>query len=182
MLPHAEETAVPDVRFRPLRPADFPLLHRWLGQPHVAQWWGEPPTLEAVAAKYGPRCAGFDPTRSFIAELDGAPAGLLQWYRIVDHPDYAAAVEVEPGAAGVDLFLGEPELLYRGLGPPLLVRFLREVVFGDSRVTCCVVGPDPANEAAIRAYARSGFRLLKLAHVPGESAPEYLMRLPRDVR
>ena len=28
--------------FRPMTAADLPLIQRWLAQPHVAEWWGDP--------------------------------------------------------------------------------------------------------------------------------------------
>ena len=32
----------PDYAFRPMTIADLPLIRRWLAEPHVAQWWGDP--------------------------------------------------------------------------------------------------------------------------------------------
>ena len=28
-------------QFRPMAPADLPLVRRWLEMPHVSQWWGD---------------------------------------------------------------------------------------------------------------------------------------------
>jgi hypothetical protein len=37
------------IEFRALTDADLPLLHRWLNEPGVVQWWeGEDVTWEAV--------------------------------------------------------------------------------------------------------------------------------------
>jgi aminoglycoside 6'-N-acetyltransferase len=33
---------VPAYAFRPMSTADLPLLRRWLAEPHVRQWWGDP--------------------------------------------------------------------------------------------------------------------------------------------
>ena len=167
--------------FRALAEADLPLLHRWLHAPHVARWWyeDEPITPAWVEAKYRPRIAGQTPTRCFIITYGAMPIGFIQTYRIAAYPDYARSVDVGEEAAGVDLFIGEADYAHRGLGGPLLRRFVHEIVFANAEVASCIIGPEPKNVAAIRAYARAGFRSLKTIQVPGEPEPEYLMRLPR---
>ena len=32
----------PDYVFRPMTTGDLPLVRRWLAEPHVLQWWGDP--------------------------------------------------------------------------------------------------------------------------------------------
>ena len=32
----------PDYVFRPMTTSDLPLVRRWLAEPHVVQWWGDP--------------------------------------------------------------------------------------------------------------------------------------------
>lgn len=167
------------VSFRPMGEADLELLHHWLNQPHVLEWWREPLTLAATREKYGPYARGEVLTFPFLILWDGHPIGYVQWYRIADHPEYAVQVQVEEGAAGIDLFIGEPERIHRGLGALVIRRFLWEVVFPQPGVTCCVIGPDQDNRAAIRCYEKAGFRYLKTVQVQGEPAPEYLMRLDR---
>ena len=170
------------IGFRPLALADLPLMHRWLTTPHVARWWydPEPITLEWVIAKYTPRIAGHVPTHCFVILHDRRPIGFIQTYRLADHPDYDRAVEAGEDAAGVDLFIGEPDAVHRGLGAPVLRRFLAEIVFARWDVASCIIGPEPKNTAAIRAYEKAGFQYLKTVQVGDEPAPEYLMRLARD--
>ncbi len=160
---------------------DLKVLHRWLNQPHVLEWWREPLTFEGTQVKYGPYVRGEVLTYPFLILLDDQPLGYIQWYRIADYSDYAEQIQAEAGAAGIDLFLGEPEWVHRGLGGLVIRRFLREVVFPQQGVTCCVIGPDRDNRAAIRCYEKVGFRYLKTVQVRGEPAPEYLMRLDRNV-
>jgi RimJ/RimL family protein N-acetyltransferase len=152
-------------------------MEEWLRQEHVSRWWGEPLSSARVAEKYGAYVRGETPTRAFILEYEGKAVGYFQTYRIADYPEYAAQIQVDPTAAGVDLFLGEPTLLHRGLGTEALRRFLQEAVFTDPAVSCCVLGPAPDNAAAIRAYGKVGFRYLKTVVVAGEDAPESLMVL-----
>ncbi len=83
-------------------------------------------------------------------------------------------------AAGIDLFIGEPDLVGKGHGPALIRAFLRDVVFQTYDVAECVIGPSIKNVSAIRAYEKAGFRFFKDAVVPDEPDPEHLMRIRRD--
>jgi RimJ/RimL family protein N-acetyltransferase len=167
------------IRIRRLTREDLPLLHRWLHRPHVLKWWKEPLTLEEVQEKYGPRITGEEGTRAYAVLYGEEPVGYIQGYLIRDHPEYARCVDVAENAAGLDLFIGEADLLYQGLGPRILQNFLREVLFVDPEVESCILGPAPENRAAIRCYEKTGFRYLKTVQVPGEDVPEYLMRITR---
>ncbi len=168
------------VRFDPLQGDDLPLLHAWLHREHVAAWWRERPTYAEVVAEYTPCIAGETPTRCYLVIYEDAPIGYIQRYRLADEPDYARAVTVAEDAVGVDLFIGEARYLHRGLGSAALRRFVCEIVFAAEDVVSCIIGPEPANRAAIRAYEKVGFRYLKTIRVPGEETPEYLMRLGRE--
>ncbi len=151
---------------------------RWLNMPHVREWWqNDPRTLEEAIEEYTPQIEGSDPTSSYIILYNERPIGYIQAYKIADWPDYARDLAVEEGAAGVDLFIGEPEYVHRGLGAPILHAFLCDVVFQMPGVTYCIIGPAKSNAAAIRAYEKAGFRHLKTVAVSSEEEPEYLMRI-----
>ncbi len=179
--------AVPEVGFRPLRRSDFERLRSWLNQPHVYEWWGtesgpdglggpgpHAATAAQVAEEYGPAADGVDPTSRFVILVDGVPAGLIQWYRLCDSPEYGAAIG-EPTGAGVDLLLGDPGRVGRGIGPLVIDRFLVEVVFAQPGVRRCVAGPDVRNVRSIRAFTKAGFEGVRDALVSGEPAPEHVM-------
>jgi aminoglycoside 6'-N-acetyltransferase len=177
------------VAFRPLRRADLDQVRSWLNEPHVAAWWelgegprapdGEPVTAEQVEAEYGDALDDVGPTHVFVILVDGGPVGLIQWYRLPDFPDYAAAVG-EPAGAGLDLFVGDPGHVGRGLGALAINRFVTSVVFAARDVDRCVAGPDVRNERSIRAFASAGFRWARDATVPGEPAPERVMVRDRE--
>jgi RimJ/RimL family protein N-acetyltransferase len=169
-----------DVSFRPLRSDDLPLMHRWINTPHVREWWEPLPTLAEVSARYAARIESREPTRSFIIECDHEPIGYIQTYRIADYPAYATQVQPDPGAAGVDLFIGEASRVGRGTGSRALREFVSSVVFADEAIDQCVIGPEPSNHRAIRSYRKAGFSYWKTIEVPGEHAPEYLMRVLRS--
>lgn len=172
--------------FRALTMEDLPLIHRWLNTDHVAQWYEVGgvyyPSLEQVEARYAPAIRGQMPTQQYLILYDGTPIGPIQTYRIADHPAYAAAVQVEELAWGVDIAIGEVDYVHRGLGSHILHCFLRDIVFTRSDATCCVIGPDPSNVIAIRSYEKAGFKYLKTVTVPGDlpSGQEYLMLIRRQ--
>ena len=172
-----------DITFRPLLETDLPLMYQWLATDHVSEWYpiddiAKPP-FEVVRAHYLPMIRGEELTYGYLILFAGTPIGFIQTYLIRDHPEYARAVQVEDGAAGVDLFIGEPTAVHQGLGPQILRRFLQEVVFRTLGASSCIIGPQPENQAAIRAYEKAGFEYLKTVRAPSSPGEghEYLMRI-----
>lgn len=167
--------------FRKLRSSDLDLMHRWLNAPHVRRWWyAEGTSYAEIEEHYLPGIEGREATKLFLILHENEPIGYVQSYRISAEDDagYAGLVDVE-NAAGVDLFIGEAAYLHRGLGRHVIRRFLAEAVFSDPGIEVCVIGPEPKNVAAIRAYEKAGFRFFKTIQIPGEPEPEYLMKLTR---
>ena len=151
------------ISFRRLRTSDLALMHRWLNAPHVRRWWYAEGTSRAeIEEKYLPGIGDREETRRFVILHENEPVGYIQSYRISAEDDetYARLVDVED-SAGVDLFIGEMEYLHRGLGRHVIRRFLSEQVFSDPGVKVCVIGPEPKNAAAIRAYEKAGFKVLQ---------------------
>lgn len=146
----------------------------------MRRWWDDRPGKPYPdLSDYRAAIHGQDPTENFVIRADGRPVGFIETYRIDDDPEYAAALDLGEPAAGVDVYLGEPDMLHRGNGPELLRVFLREIVFeryGD----LCVIGPSNVNVSAIRAYEKVGFRHFKNVFISGERDPEYLMRLRKQ--
>lgn len=144
------------VSFRRMGRDDLPQLRVWLREPHVAQWWPDADETIAAVAADGTE-GGVEP---WAMELDGLPVGFIQWYRVEDEdPEtWFPGVEVPPGTVGVDLAIGDPELVGRGHGRRLLLEFAHHVI--RSRMPECPevwIDPDPDNERAIRAYRAAGF-------------------------
>jgi aminoglycoside 6'-N-acetyltransferase len=169
--------------FAPLREEDLGLIRRWLLEPHVKRWWDDgikTPYPEATIEEYREAIQGKDPTYHYLARIDDRPAAMLQSYRIADSPEYADALALGEDAIGVDLFIGEADLLGLGHGPAMLREFLLEVAFPFHGIDVCVIGPSVKNAAAIRAYAKAGFRPLREASIPGEADPELLMRVTAE--
>lgn len=167
------------ISFRRLRHSEIPLIHRWLHTPHVARWWYEDVgTFEEVEKQYSAYIDGRENVEPYLILHEESPIGYIQTYSISIEEEYAKLVGVED-AAGLDLFIGEEEFLHRGLGSRIIRRCLEQIIFSDERYEACVIGPEPKNESAIRAYGKVGFRYFKTVRVPGEPEPEYLMKLTR---
>jgi GNAT superfamily N-acetyltransferase len=168
------------IGFRPLAVDDMQAMFLWLLRPHVAKWYAPAPSSFAeVVAKYGPRTLPGDPVGAWMVTVGGREAGYIQSYAIDDFPDYAGRLAVEPGTAGIDLFIGEEELLGWGLGARVIRRFVDEIVFPGAALAC-IAGPPEGHRAAIRAFEKAGFAPWKaVANERGEL--ECVMRLDKRV-
>jgi hypothetical protein len=143
------------------------MIHSWLHTPHVARWWYEDTgPYEKVAKQYSAYIDGEEPVEPYLILHEGRPVGYIQWYRVSEDEEYKELVDIED-AAGIDLFIGEEGLLYMGLGPLVIKRFIEEIVFADESIETCIIDPEPDNRAAIRAYEKVGFGYFKSAHTSG---------------
>ena len=132
------------VVLRPIVAGDRDALAAILAEPSVARWWG--PARDDVSVVDDWLDADADTTQ-WVIEVDGAVAGSLQASEEPD-PDYRYA--------SLDLFLSTG-YQDRGLGTDAIrtaAHYLFEVR-GHQRLT---LDPSAANERAIRAYQRVGFR------------------------
>ena len=171
------------ITFRPMALADLPMVREWLLRPHVRRWWDDgshPSYPEGDIEERRKAVTGEDPTRHFVIELDGRPIGDIQDYRTDIDPEYLAQIDVAEPAIGVDLYIAEPDLIGRGLGPRILRAFLRDVSFPHYGVDLVLIGPTRSNSSAIRAYEKAGFRYLKMYDEEGSTEKEhYLMEQRR---
>jgi RimJ/RimL family protein N-acetyltransferase len=170
---------VGDIAFRRLSHDDLASLFSWLSRPHVTRWYAAAPSsFTEVVAKYGPRTQSGSPVEAYVIAVDGKDVGYIQTYSIAAFPEYAAQLDAGPGAAGMDLFIGEEMMLGWGLGTRAIRQFVHQVVFAQPLATACLAGPAEGNEASIRAFAKAGFRPWKtVRNERGET--ESVMRLER---
>ena len=120
------------VAFRRLTEADLDLVEKWLGREHVARSWRD--DVDDSLAEYRAAIEGREPTDHFLIEVDGRQAGMVETYLVSDYPEWEKIVQVGAGVAGVDLLIGEAELIGRGLGPRILAAFARDVVFANPEI------------------------------------------------
>ena len=177
-----EMTSMPEtveLSFRRIGRADFNVLQGWLSAPHVRRWWGDPLDADGIEKEFGPCVDGVDPTLVFVATLADRPIGMVQTYLLSDTPDYEAAVGIRD-AAGMDLFIGEPDLLGLGLGKAIVGKFVTDIgwrAFPDTKRY--MAGPSAKNLRSRRTFEAAGFVFVRQVEVPGEPDPEAVMVLER---
>jgi aminoglycoside 6'-N-acetyltransferase len=160
---------------------DLSLLHEWLQGPHVRRWWGERRSYEDVVAHYMPAIEGREPTDHFLVLADGRPVGMVQTYLVSDYPEHAELMGISDSAtAGVDILVGEEELIGQGLGTEILRRFVSEVVFARRATKSCIADPDVTNVASVRAFEKAGFRVLRTFLDPKDGQTRAIVRRDRD--
>ncbi len=140
----------PDYSFVPLTRADYPLMRRWLAEPHVRAWWGDPE--EEIALIEEDLENG--PTDMRIVHHGGRPFAYVQDYP-AHHWEMPHFADFPSGTRAIDTFLGEPAMLGKGHAAGYL-RARAEALLAQG-YPAVVIDPDPANERAVRAYRRAGF-------------------------
>lgn len=170
-----------NISFRPITPEDVPQIVRWLREKGVTRWWWD------IAGKSDAELTDVWTTKAlnveqkefrYIIIVDGNEIGNIQVTSLKNYPDYEAEVDI-PNAAGVDLFIGEPEWRDRGIGSVIVRQFVDEIVFAMPGIETCTIDPEPENKRAIRAYEKSGFRHARNYHSPEDNVEVYLMRRER---
>jgi aminoglycoside 6'-N-acetyltransferase len=145
------------VAVRPMTYGDLPDVVAWRAAPHVLRWWdADVPDLEAATARYGPRIDGASPISMWVWEVNGRSVGLVQDYRIADHPEYALLTP-DPTAVGVDYLLGEADRVGRGLGTRCLWAWAVHARARYPDVGAFFAAPDHRNRASLRVLAKLGF-------------------------
>ena len=151
--------------FREMTADDLPMIKRWLAEPHVREWWGDP------AEQYALVSGDFDEPAmdQYIVSTDGRAFGYLQCY---DLTAWNSGFGTQPkGTRGVDLFIGEADMIERGHGSAMLRAFTdQRLRAGAPRV---VTDPDPKNLRALRAYENAGFARVGMVETP--DGPSLLM-------
>ena len=151
------------MEFRPLVDADLPLMHRWLNEPGVVEWWeGEDVSWAAVHDDYGEDHG--DAVEHWLAVEDGSEIGWIQCYAIVDHRgedevEAWIALGIPETAAGIDYLVGDPAARGRGVGTQMIGGFVDQIVFGrhPGWDPACA-SPYEANVGSWRALEKAGFR------------------------
>ncbi|MEV6400773.1 GNAT family protein [Streptomyces sp. NPDC051907] len=131
------------VALRPATDDDVPALAAIRAKPEVYERWrgGEDLTAEVVESLHEPDVS------VLVIEVDGRTAGAIQWDEETD-PDYRHA--------NIDVYL-DPAVHGQGLGADA-VRTLARHLIADRGHHRLVIDPAADNTAAIRCYAKVGFR------------------------
>jgi aminoglycoside 6'-N-acetyltransferase len=163
---------------RPLAAQDFVTISEFLQSPHVARWWHDDPTVEAVAERYGPNLSGEDPTVVYLVLDEERPLGLAQHYLWDDNADSRDAYGIPAGTVGIDYLIGRPYDCERGWGTAMIAALVEAAPPLDLWVT-----PEAENEPSRRVLEKNDFTLMavKQCQIPEEpwAGPTALYRLKR---
>lgn len=168
-----------DIDFLPVEPEHYPLLEQWLKSPHMREWWGDP---EEELGFIRDMVEGRDTTRPFLIIVNGAAVGYIQYWFIGHHQneqwmtDHPWLAELPPETIGVDLSIGDPQLLSKGIGSAALKAFVSDRI--DEGHSSIVIDPDADNARAVRAYEKAGFA--PVPHLLGRTGDTLIMQYGAD--
>lgn len=171
--PYNEDIILNEVRYKrkldhefsfdPLQKTDLDLLCKWLNEPHVKEWWDDNLTNDEIKSKYGTRI-GDSVIVPFIAYLNKKPIGFIQYYQANKVGDGWWPDEAE-GTLGIDQFIGEKDLINRGIGTEMIREFV-DHLFRNLNAKKIITDVAPKNRRAIRCYEKVGFEFVKEIMTP----------------
>ena len=151
-------------------------VHRWMCEPHVAEFWDQAWPLAEWSAEIARQLAHAH-SRPWLVAHEGEPLAYVEVYRaardvVADH--YAAASH----DLGIHIAIGDARRTGRGLGPAAL-RAVSDGLFRADPACDLVVG-DPAagHGVARRAFEAAGFVPLAEVELPHKRAALLVRRRP----
>ncbi|MBY0281732.1 MAG: acetyltransferase [Alphaproteobacteria bacterium] len=141
-----------------------------MNEQQVKKWWdeGKTWTLEDIQRKYDTYVKGYKllgnlkaPIHGFVINADNKQIGYIQHYDAYDfrrEQEYLLE-NLSPSLASIDLYIGNPDFVGKGLGPKIIERFLVAYIWPNFEE--CLVDPNLSNTAAIKAFLRAGFTEIK---------------------
>lgn len=147
------------IDFRAITFDDIPLMLQWFNTPHVQEFYSlRSWTEDEVLAKLTPYISGNKPVSGFMILLDENPIGYLQSYKVSDYPwpNENLTEEIVKNSMGIDLFIGNKDLLRKGMGKRIIRTFIEKCICPQYQY--CIVDPDIRNVLAIRCYEKLKFK------------------------
>lgn len=148
------------ISFEPLSSDYFKVMHKWFNTKHVQKFYSlRDWTLSEIVHKYTLVIhSQTKPIQGFIIYLQDTPIGYIQCYAVADYPwiDQKLSKEIIQNAAGVDLFMGEKDILRKGIALCALDMFLTLYVW--TKFTYLVVDPDVDNITSQNFFKKLGFK------------------------
>lgn len=144
------------ISFEPLHLDHLTILHDWLQQPHVMEFWNDGHrTLDDVKRHYFIR----SDVKSWIAHVNGHPFAYVQIYMVTPQHELAQWKSPTTSTLGMDLFIGDAAFIGKRLSSPIINSFIKECLPGYYPCRL-LVDPDAKNSKAISAYKKAGFESL----------------------
>ena len=137
------------VRFIPLDASHRELLLKWLSTPHAQEWWGD--AQEELELIYDDKAEH----QPFMVRINEESIAYIQAWWPSRHPDLPWQHQMTPSTRGIDIMIGDPKNLGKGLGS-LIVKHFAAKLFSEG-ATRLVIDPDKRNERAVMAYMKAGF-------------------------
>ncbi|WNB91028.1 GNAT family N-acetyltransferase [Bacillus sp. NEB1478] len=149
------------LRIRRMRQADYPIMMKWLNDPHVSKYYeGAPISLEQVIDKYKPRIEDRHYVKPCIVEYQNNPIGYIQYYQIpkseLEKYDYSSAQLI----FGIDQFIGVTELWGKGFGTSM-IRMILNYLMISKGAAMVLLDVKKTNTRAIASYEKCGFQIVK---------------------
>jgi aminoglycoside 6'-N-acetyltransferase len=167
--------AAQNVRLRPATTSDLALVRAWLARPDIEAWWGPKSSTEAEVTL----AMGSAHAICRMIEADGEAVG---YGHAVDASLWGEELpqDLEPGTWDLDLFIASEAHRNRGIGARALALLKAEVFATPLAIAVCVF-PAIANERAVRAYEKAGFRWRRVVNDP-VTGPSWFMVAERPAR
>ena len=151
-----------EICIRTLIDDDFPLMLKWLTDERVLEFYGgrdKKYTLESLKKHYTEPWE--DEVFRVIIEYNNVPIGYGQVYKMYDelYSDYHYPKTNEI-VYGMDQFIGEPEYWSKGIGSKY-TKMIFEFLKKERNANAVILDPHKNNPRAIRAYQKSGFRIIE---------------------
>lgn len=145
---------MPAVRLVPFDPArHLVTVAAWLAQPHVSRWWGLPQEALADVGRHSAATAA-------MVEVDTQLVGYLCWQTPTSEELAAVGLDnLPPDLVDIDIVIGEPGMLGRGVGPAALCQLLGRLQVDGVRTAGLATAV--ANDSALRAFHKAGFRAFR---------------------
>ncbi|MBI3236638.1 MAG: GNAT family N-acetyltransferase [Chlamydiales bacterium] len=160
--------------FQPAHLADRELIHCWLKQPHVAEWFygqGLKNTLDHLDAFF----EGSSSSEYWVAYDKGNPFAFFITSSIRKPIDPLTRFCKKKGdAITLDMLIGDTNYLGKGLASLLIEEFLLKKF---PQATEVLIDPEASNLRAIHVYKKVGFVIVE-TFIPSHSPnPHFMMHL-----
>jgi RimJ/RimL family protein N-acetyltransferase len=171
-----------NINFVQMTHDDISLVLKWLDKDFVKEWYHEPEeqTYEEAYKMYEDTVEGKDMTTPFIILYADQKIGYIQVGKVSDFREYDGLLDdLSEETCAIDLFIGEENFIHKGLGSHIIQKFLNEIAFDLTKTSLALIGPEPKNKSAIKAYKKTGFKYFKTIHLDNEPEPEFIMTLKK---
>ncbi|OAB47136.1 GNAT family N-acetyltransferase [Paenibacillus antarcticus] len=151
-----------EMSIRQLRSEDSTLLHKWLSDPVVLEYYegrDHPHDIALINKHFYENREGIT---SCIIQYKGKEIGYIQFYLIdEEEKEIYGYVEFDGKIYGMDQFIGEVEFWNKGIGSRV-IKEMRNYLISNKEAKIIVMDPQAWNTRALRVYEKNGFIKKKL--------------------